>query len=304
MGDESTRRNGVSQVVVVGGQSRAGVAFRRLVAGTRPFALTVLVRRPDEALAGERVVVVEDYFSPPDKVLAGVDGLVNFAGIPDNRSGPELVRVNVEGPERLARKARALGVKRMIQISSLHVYGAPARVDNSTKEEPLSAYARSKLAGDNALAALQTGDFRITLLRMPMHYGPNAGKKLRILVRIMLGLGWFPMPKKPVRRSMIHLENLAAGIVMVLQHDLEGVQFVADPEPFSYEMLRESLRLHTGKTIRLIRLPDAFFLPMRVLAPGTYRRLYRDNVIASELVLKPEGGYPLTMAAGLKDVVR
>ena len=304
MGTEDTRPAGVSRVVVVGGRSRAGIAFRRFVAGTRPFALTVLVRQPDQALPGEHVVVVKDYFSPPDDVLAGADAIVNFAGIPDNRPESELVRVNVEGPERLARMARACGVKHMLQISSLHVYGAPTRVDRSTAEAPLSAYARSKLAGDIALSGLRNENFRITLLRMPMHYGPNAGKKLRMLVRITTRLGWFPVPKTPVRRSIVHLDNLATAIVTVLCRGLDGIQFVADPELFSYEMLRDALRLHTGKTIRLIQLPDAFFLPMRAFARGAYRRLYQDNVIASEVVLQPENGYPVTMAAGLKDVVR
>jgi nucleoside-diphosphate-sugar epimerase len=295
---------GISRVVVVGGRSRAAIAFRRLVARTRPFALTVLVRQPDTALPGEQVVVVEDYFSPPDKVFAGADALVNFAGIPDNRPEPELVAVNVQGPQRLARKARASAIQHMVQISSLHIYGAPTRVDRFTLEAPLSAYARSKQAGDVALSALGSEDFHITLLRMPMHYGPTAGKKLRTLVRIVTRLGWFPVPQAPVRRSMVHLDNLATAIMTVLQRRLDGIQFVADAELFGYEILRDALRHHTGKAIRLVRLPDVFFLPMRVLAPGIYRRLYQDNVIAPELVLQPESGYPVSMATGLKDVLR
>lgn len=301
---ETARPSGMNMVIVVGGRSRAGVAFRQLVARTRPFALVVLVRQPDEALPGERVIVVADYFSPPDEVLAGADAVVNFAGIPDDRPELELVAVNVQGPERLARTARRCGIKHMVQISSLHVYGAPARIDRLTAERPLSAYARSKLAADVALSTLRTEGFRITLLRMPMHYGPNAGAKLRVLVRIMTRLGWFPVPKTPIRRSIVHLDNLAAAIVAVLRRRLDGVQLAADPELFGYEILRDSLRLHTGKTIRLIQLPDAFFLPLRALAPGAYRRLYQNNVVASELVVQPEGGYPVTLAAGLKDLMR
>ena len=304
METEDTRPAGISRVVVVGGRSRAGIAFRRLVAETQQFPLTVLVRRPDQALPGEHVVVVKDYFLPPDEVFTGASAIVNFAGIPDDRSESELVAVNVRGPERLARKASACGIKHMVQISSLHVYGAPTRVDRSTVEAPLSAYARSKLAGDVALSALQTEDFRVTLLRMPMHYGPNAGKKLRMLVRLTTTLGWFPVPKTPVRRSVVHLDNLATAIVTVLRRGLDGIQFVADPELFGYEALRDALRLHTGKTIRLIRLPDTFFLLIRALAHGAYRRLYQDNVIAPELVLQPESGYPVTITVGLKDVMR
>ena len=304
MGTEGAKPTSVGRVVVVGGRSRAAAAFRRFVAETKPFALTVLVRQADLALPGENVVVVDDYFSPPDKVFAGANAIVNFAGIPDDRPEQELAAVNVRGPECLARKARAWGIKHIVQISSLHVYGAPTRVDHSTPEAPLSAYARSKLAGDMALSALRTEDFNITLLRMPMHYGPDAGKKLRVLVRLITKLGWFPIPKTPVRRSMVHLDNLAVAIVAVLRLGLGGIQFVADPELFGYEILRDALRLHTGKTIRLIRLPDGFFLLIRALAHGAHRRLYQDNVIAPELVLQPESGYPVTTVAGLKDVMR
>jgi UDP-glucose 4-epimerase len=249
------------------------------------------------------VVVVKDYFSPPDEVLAKASAIVNFAGIPDDRSESELREVNVQGPERLAQRAKAHSVKQMVQLSSLHVYGAPTRVDRSTREGPLSAYACSKLAGDIALINLRTEDFRIALLRMPMHYGMNAGAKLRMLVRIVTRLGWFPVPKTPVQRSMVHLDNLAAAIVAVIHRQLDGVQFVADPQLFCYEMLRDTLRLHTGKNIRLIRLPGVFFLPMRALARGAYRRLYQDNVIAPELVVQPQNGYPISMPTGLKDVM-
>ena len=304
MGTEKARPGGLDRVVVVGGRSRAAMAFRRLVAMSQPFAVTVLVRQPDQAFPGEDVVVVEDYFAPAEAALAGADAIVNFAGIPEDRSEAELVAVNVRGPERLAQKARACGIRHMVQISSLHIYGAPTRVDRSTPEVPLSAYARSKQAGDVALAALRRDDFRMTLLRMPMHYGRDAGKKLRMLVDLTTALGWFPVPKTPLRRSMVHIDNLAAAIIAVLQQGLDGIQFTADPQLFGYEMLRDSLRLHTGKTIRLVRLPDGFFLLIRALAPGVYQRLYQDNIIAPELVLQPESGYPVTMAAGLKDVVR
>jgi UDP-glucose 4-epimerase len=294
----------MTRVVVVGGLSRSALAFRRLAATRAEYEVTVLVRRRTDALAGERIVVVANYFDPPVDCVTRADAIINFVGIPDNRPALELQQVNVLGPERLAKCARASGAKHFIHISSLHVYGDQERVDRFTLEAPLSAYARSKLAADQALAALASPDFRISLLRMPMHYGPDVGDKLRRLAKLTMSIGWFPIPTKPLRRSMVHVDNLAAAILEEIRVGSGGIVFVADDDLFGYEVLRDAIKEHTGRDLKLVRLPTLAFAPLRILARGVYRRLYRDNAIAPSLVLQPKGGYPVHMRAGLRDVLK
>ena len=81
------RSENVSRVVVVGGPKSG----RHRVPATRRSDTTIRIdgsaagnRR--SSLPGERVVVVKDYFSPPDEVPAGADAIVNFAGITGDQS--------------------------------------------------------------------------------------------------------------------------------------------------------------------------------------------------------------------------
>ena len=289
------------RIVVVGGGARSAQAFRRYVSRLDKFDVTVLVRRLGASLAGERIVVVSDYFSPPEDVLRGMDTLVNFVGVTTSASESHLRSLNVEGPVRLAGFARALGIKHFVQLSSLHIYGDAELVDRATPEAPLSAYARSKQAGDRALSCEAADGFTVTNLRMPMHYGYGAGEKLRLLAGFITRLGWFPVRKGRVERSVVHLDNLSAAIVFLVEQRLGGIQFAADPEPFSVDTLAEVAFAKTGKKIRLVPCPEFLFLPLRIFGKSIYRRLYRKNVISRHALLGVT--YPVTMKESLKEVL-
>jgi nucleoside-diphosphate-sugar epimerase len=288
------------RVVVVGGAARSAQAFRRYVSRLDKVELTVLVRKPVESFPGEAVVVVADYFSPPEGLLLDKDAVVNFVGLTARASEAQLSSLNVEGPVRLARHACAQGVKHFIHLSSLHIYGDAEFIDRTTPEAPFSAYARSKQRGDCALSAEAREGFTVTSLRMPMHYGYGAGEKLQRLAAFIAKFGWFPVRKDRVERSVVHLDNLSAAIAFLIEKRLGGVQFTADPEPFSVELLAEVATARTGRAIRLVRLPEILFLPLRVFAKGVYRRLYMNNVISRDILLGT--AYPVRLKDGLRDV--
>ena len=289
------------RVVVVGGGARSARAFRRYVSRLDNIELTVLVRKPVESLPGEAVIVVADYFSPPEGLLLDKDAVVNFVGVTERTSEAELGSLNVEGPVRLARYARTQRVKHFIHLSSLHIYGDAEFIDSTTPEAPFSAYARSKQRGDCALSDEAGEGFTITNLRMPMHYGYGAGEKLRLLAAFMTRFGWFPVRKERVERSVVHLDNLSAAIAFLIEKRLGGIQFTADPEPFSVEVLAEVAAAKTGRATRLVRLPEILFLPLRIFAKGVYRRLYMNNVICRDILVGAT--YPVSLREGLKDVL-
>lgn len=285
----------------MGGTARSAQAFRRYVSRLDRVDLTVLVRKPVESLPGEAVIVVSDYFSPPEGLLIGKDAVVNFVGVTARARQAHLRSLNVEGPVRLAKYARAQGVGHFIQLSSLHIYGEAEFIDRGTPEAPLSAYARSKQSGDRALSDEAGEGFTVTNLRMPMHYGYGAGEKLRRLASFMTRFGWFPVREARIERSVVHLDNLSAAIAFLIEKRLGGIQFTADPEPFSVQVLAEVSAATTGRAIRLVRLPEILFLPLRVFAKGVYRRLYMNNVISGDILLGT--AYPVSLKEGLKDVL-
>src|SRR6266478_1726345 len=93
------------RVLVVGGRSRAAQAFRRLVCQQKKFAVAVLTRQILDGLAGEEIIVVPDYFDPPDTVLQATDVAVNFVGAVHHDES-QLCFLNIEGPAHLAQNTK------------------------------------------------------------------------------------------------------------------------------------------------------------------------------------------------------
>lgn len=104
-------------------------------------------------------------------VLQGVDAVVHLAGISNDPIGNKFEDVTFDINHRasidLARKAKAAGVKAFVFASSCSMYGS---ADDSARTErsalnPLTAYAKSKVATERDLEPMASGDFRVTSLR-------------------------------------------------------------------------------------------------------------------------------------------
>jgi UDP-glucose 4-epimerase len=88
--------------------------------------------------------------------LEGCDALVHAAGVTDEdladpaRAAAKLTR----GMPALLAAARAVGIPRLVYISTAHVYGAlEGRIDESRAADPKSDYARAHLATEEAFRA-------------------------------------------------------------------------------------------------------------------------------------------------------
>ena len=112
---------------------------------------------------------------PP--AVEGVDAVVHAAGLVKARNEAEFHSVNTQGTQNLllAVKAAAPHLQRFVYISSLAAHGpspdgAPRPVDAPPR--PLTAYGRTKLAGENITRASSAGA-RSVIFRMPVIYGPR-----------------------------------------------------------------------------------------------------------------------------------
>ena len=104
----------------------------------------------------------------------GVDAVVHAAALLRTVRQREFMQSNREGTKHLAEAASNAGVERFLYISSIAAQGpAPSRAPEppETVLHPVSAYGRSKAAGEEELLAYQ-GRYPITILRPPMIYGP------------------------------------------------------------------------------------------------------------------------------------
>lgn len=273
------------RILIVGACSNPGRHFRRRLKGERWTESVALTRTPGEQMHDrERLMVVEDYFSPPPQVFEGIDTVVNFTGVVKGQT--ELLHaVNMEGAAKLATLAKMYGARHFVQISSLSVYGQAETIDGSTPEVPISAYGRSKLLGDIALGKLTDDDFMTTLLRCPTFYGPSTASKLELLARAMRRLSWFPAPPVLSERSVLHLDNLAETLVAVVRDRLGGIRFAADPDLFTLESLAKACRIHASHSVTLVRLPSPAFLPLQLVARSSYQSIFGRSVICAPMAI-------------------
>lgn len=288
------------KVTAIGGASNAAIAFRTFAAA-QGATIRSVVRRPIQGRPGEEIAVVEDYASIAPDLLKGSDAVVNFVGV---SQGSDLLmrQLNAELPVQLARHASAAGVPHFIHISSLSVYGGAADIGPATPAAPLSAYGRSKLAGDMALSSMSE-DIDVTLMRVPILYNAGTRGKLHQLASMMQRLNSFPVPGVLQPRSVLHLDNLAAVLYTVAQERLTGIRFAADPQPFTIAELAHAIEEKAGRRPVLAALPAPVFALLRRLKPDLYASLYGRSLIDPSSCIKPETGHPRSLRQGLRDLL-
>ena len=156
-------------------------------------------------------------------VLEGVDAVVHLAAISNDPMGNNFEKVtrdiNDESSARLANFAKKAGVSRFVFASSCSMYGfaegGPRKEDDALN--PLTAYARSKVATEKVLQELATNDFVVTSLRFATACGMSERLRLDLVLNDFVagavaagqitilsdGTPW---------RPLIHIEDMARAI--------------------------------------------------------------------------------------------
>jgi len=124
---------------------------------------------------------------PPD-LLEGVDGVVQLAAISNDPMGNRFAvatnEINCRASLRLAELAARAGVSHFVFASSCSVYGcapgAPRR--ESDELDPQTAYARSKVEAEAALATLDLGPMIVTSLRFATACGMSDRLRLDLVL--------------------------------------------------------------------------------------------------------------------------
>lgn len=177
-------------------------------------------------------------------VLAGVDGVINAAGVLQPRREAESWAVHEHMPKALFEASHAAGVRRVIQISAVGV------------EEGTTVFARSKLAGDKALMAM---DLDWTILRPAVVVGDGSYGGTSMLRAIAA----FPLVTPVIGNGetelgFIHKEDLARSIVQLLQTGAAERKILepASAERFSLTQTVQAYRSWLGLgTAPVLRTP-------------------------------------------------
>jgi len=140
---------------------------------------------PDRVFASQRKVDTRD-LSVDD--LAGFDAVVQLAAVSNDPIGKEFenatMSINSNAALHVAALAKQAGVGRFVFASSCSMYGAGA--DGLRKEtdtlNPLTAYARSKVATEEGLRKIAGGGLRTTSLRFATACGASPMLRLDLVL--------------------------------------------------------------------------------------------------------------------------
>lgn len=275
--------SGRALIVVTGADGFAG---RALCAHLRRRGMQVrsLVRSLDGAAhAPEDIVATGDLAASDEHALAtairGARVVVHLAGrahvvretAPDPEHAYQLA--NCVGTQRLARAAVAAGVAQFIFASTVKVNGeatVPGRpFVEGDAADPRDAYARSKWAAEQALRDIaRDTDLEVTVVRLPLMYGPGVkGNFAKLVSAVARGV---PLPLGAVanRRSLLSVDNFVSAVEALLASNTpakrhrSATYFIADAEAPSTPALIRAVANALCVSARLVSVP----LPLLRLA--------------------------------------
>jgi nucleoside-diphosphate-sugar epimerase len=128
-----------------------------------------------------------------DDDLSGFDAVIHLAALSNdpigNLNGAWTEAINDLATAELARLARDAGVKRFLFASSCIMYGLSevGEVDEESALNPLTDYARSKVAAERQISALAREGFSPVLLRNGTMYGLSPRMRFDTVLNSLVG---------------------------------------------------------------------------------------------------------------------
>jgi uncharacterized protein YbjT (DUF2867 family) len=205
-------------------------------------------------------------------VLAGIDAVVNAAGIFRERRGRTFQVVHDEAPRALFEACEAAGVRRVVQVSAL-----------GADEAARSRFHLSKKRADDDLARRR---LEWTTVQPSLVFGPD-GASARLFC-LLASLPLIPLPGKGAQRVQpIHVDDLAALVVRLVAGPAACARIAAvGPRAITIRewlvLLRAQLALAPAPT-----LPVPLALVRLVTDRETLDMLERGNTAAPLVAARP-----------------
>lgn len=143
-------------------------------------------------------------------------------------------KVNRDLTYDLAMKAKADGVKSFIFLSTMAVYGLIGKIGEDTiitketEETPSSFYGKSKLEAEQLINNLQSEQFTVSILRIPMIYGSNCPGNYSLLSKLARKSPIFPEINN--KRSLVFVDHLSDIVIHLIKNNLAGLFLVKNPK--------------------------------------------------------------------------
>lgn len=219
--------------------------------------------------------------------LNGIDTIVHLSALVHQMGGATkeaYEQTNVTNTLLLAQKAKEIGVKHFIFMSTVKVYGEETNISYCEKSEchPEDEYGKSKLKAENELKKLEDKNFIVSIIRTPIVYGYGVKANIKSLVNLVKKVPLLPFGKIKNRRSMVYIGNLSHLIDTLISKNISGVFLACDDEPLSTTLLIEYIAKALDKKVYLIKIP-LFSHLLKALKPSFHKRLYESLEVDNNL---------------------
>ena len=207
---------------------------------------------------------------PIPENFKGYDVVFNVAGIAHIKETKEnqhlYYKVNRDLSVQIAKAAKEAGVKQLILLSSMSVYGlVTGHITKNTIPHPVNAYGKSKLEADEVIKKLEDDNFKFACLRPPMVYGKGCKGNYQKLRKIILITPIFPNIKN--KRSMIFIGNLCEFVKMTIEEKRTGIFFPQNSDYIATSDLAKAIAKENGKNIKFSKIFNLLLnlIPLKIV---------------------------------------
>jgi nucleoside-diphosphate-sugar epimerase len=293
-----------------------GTVVTQLLA--RGDEVRALVREPARAqtLARAGATLVPGHLADIDALRRGMDGVdavvhgaaIYEVGIAPIRR-PAMYETNVIGTERVLEIARAATVRRVAYVSTCAIFGnTQGRIvdETYTRSGPYTSYyEETKVRAHEIAVRLAGGGLPVSIAQPGSVYGPGDTSGLGGLMRSFVR-GRLPLvPFADAGLNFVHVEDVARGIVLVLDRGRAGRSYVLGGENARVADAFAALARVTGRALPRLRLPYALLELGALVRPALREVVASSKGVtfwASDARAKSELGYSSRpLEDGLRD---
>jgi len=165
-----------------------------------------------------------------EKILSDVDAVIDLAALSNDPSGElnpvNTISINHLGRFRIASLAKQAGVQKYILPSSCSIYGFNDEyVDEKSKPNPLTTYAKANLMIEEDSLALNSADFNVIVFRLATVYGLSPRRmRFDLVVNDIVGQiftkGFTTLTTGGTQwRPFVHVKDVGRALAMALESD-------------------------------------------------------------------------------------